>query len=45
MARGFRGRQGPGDQVEGGKTAIAGRAVEAVSKEAFLARRSNTGTR
>ena len=27
-ARGCRGRQGPGDQVKGGKTAIPGRAVE-----------------
>ena len=28
-ARGYRGQQGPGEQVKGGKTASAGRAVEA----------------
>ena len=34
IARGCRGQQGPGEQVEGGKTAIAGQAVEAGGMEA-----------
>ena len=34
--QGCRGRQGPGEQVEGGKTASAGRAVEAGGNERFF---------
>ena len=45
MAWGYRGQQGPGEQVEGGKTASAGRAVEADGMEACLDRRSKNGTR
>ena len=45
VARGYRGRQGPEEQAEGGKTASAGRAVEAGGMEACLARKSKTGTR
>ena len=38
-------RQVPGEKVKGGKTASAGRTVEAGRIEACFARRSNTGTR
>ena len=44
MERGCRGRQGPGEQVEGDKTASAGRAVEAGGMEACLTIQSKTGT-
>ena len=45
MARVCRGRQGPGEQVEGGKTGSAGRVVEAGGMEAYLARQSKTEIR
>ena len=45
LVRGCRCREGPGEQVDGGKTASAGRAVEAVGVEACLDRLSKTGTR
>ena len=45
MERGCRGRQGPGEQVEGCKTEIAGRAVEASGVEASFVKQSKTGTR
>ena len=45
MGQGCRGRQGPGEQVEVGKTASAGRAVEAGGEDACLARQSKTGMR
>ena len=44
MARVFMGRQGPEEQVVGGKTASAGQAVEAGGMEACLAWQSKTGT-
>ena len=45
LARGCRVRQGPGEQVEGGKTASAGREVGSGEMEACLVRQSKTGTR
>ena len=45
VARGCRGQQRPGEQVEGRKTVSTGRAVEAGGMEACLSRSSNTGTR
>ena len=45
VARGCRDLQGPGDQVEGIKTAIAGQAVEDGDTESCLDRKSKTGTR
>ena len=45
VARGCRVRQGPGEQVEGIKTASAGRAVDSSGMEACLDRQSKTGTR
>ena len=38
VERGFRGRQGPGEQVGGFKTESAGRVAEAGRMEACLAR-------
>ena len=45
VTQSFRGRQGTEEQVEGGKTAIEGRAVEAGRMEVSFARQSNTGKR
>ena len=45
VARGCRVQQRPLEQVEGGKTSSAGRAVEAGKMEACLDRQSKTGTR
>ena len=45
MARGCRGRNGPGEQVEVGKTASEGQVVEAGGTEACLDRRPKTGMR
>ena len=45
MERVCKGQQGPGEQVEGGKTTSAGRAVEVGGTEDFLDRQSKTGTR
>ena len=45
MAWGCRGRQGPGEQVEGYKTASERQAVESKEMEGCLDRRSKTGTR
>ena len=42
VTQSFRGRQGTEEQVEGGKTAIEGRLVDASGMEACFARRSNT---
>ena len=41
----YRGQQGPGEQVEGGKIASEERAVEAGGMGACLSRRSKTGMR
>ena len=45
VVRGCMGRQGPGEKVEGGKTASAGQEVKAGRMEDCLARQSKTGTR
>ena len=45
VARGCRGRQGPREQVKGGKIAIEGQAVETGRVEACLDRQSKTRTR
>ena len=45
VARGCRGLQVSGKQVDCGKTASEGQAVEAGGMEACLGRRSKTGTR
>ena len=45
VARGCKGQQRPGEQVKGGKSASAGRVVEAGGMEACLARKSKTVTR
>ena len=45
MAQVNRVQQGPGEQVEGRKTASTGRAEEAVGMEACLARRFKTRKR
>ena len=45
VAQSCRGRQGHGEKVEGGKTANAGRAMEAGGMEEVLARRSKNRMR
>ena len=45
MEQGCRGRQGPGEQIEGGKISRAGRAVGAYGMEACLERQSKTRMR